>query len=334
MLNQIYNFFLKEDVETEIKRTLVQLNLTPLMAQNTPAGPTGLPPRKVDTFTGDVIHHDTYPEINPLTSSDCSGKAVLITGASKGLGRAIAIGYAEAGASHIAVAARSDVSSTVAAVREAAKNAGRDEPTVFALEMDVSDMASVRAAAERLTTEWRRLDILVNNAGYMAPFNLLLDTDDDEYMKAWDVNYWGTYRVTKAFLPLMLKGGDKTIVNMSSVAAHFMGAGGGAYHVSKFALIRFTEFVQDEYGDQGVLAFSIHPGGIPTDLSSNLPEKLQFRMTDTPELAAHSIPYLTSQKREWLGGRWLSCMWDMPKLITMEKEIVENNLLKFKCMGL
>lgn len=197
-----------------------------------------------------MIHHDTYPEINPLTSSDCSGKAVLITGASKGLGRAIAIGYAEAGASHIAVAARSDVSSTVTAVREAAKNAGRDEPTVFALEMDVSDMASVRAAAERLTTEWRRLDILVNNAGYMAPFNLLLDTDDDEYMKAWDVNYWGTYRVTKAFLPLMLKGGDKTIVNMSSVAAHFMGAGGGAYHVSKFALIRFTEFVQDEYGDQ------------------------------------------------------------------------------------
>ncbi|KAJ0386415.1 hypothetical protein COL922a_004464 [Colletotrichum nupharicola] len=265
MLNQIYNFFLKEDVETEIKRTLVQLNLTPLMAENTPAGPTGLPPRK-----------------------DCSGKAVLITGASKGLGRAIATGYAEAGASHIAVAARSDVSSTVAAVREAAKNAGRDEPTVFALEMDVSDMTSVRAAAERLTTEWRRLDILVNNAGYMAPFNLLLDTDDDEYMKAWDVNYWGTYRATKAFLPLMLKGGDKTIVNMSSVAAHFMGAGGGGYHVSKFALIRFTEFVQDEYGDQ----------------------------------------------REWLGGRWLSCMWDMPKLMTMEKEIVENNLLKFKCMGL
>lgn len=307
-----------------------------------------------------------------MTSSDCTGKAVLITGASKGLGKAIAIGYAEAGASHIAVAARSDVSSTVAAVRDAAIKAGRDEPTVFSLEMDVSDMANVRAAAKKLTEEWGRLDILINNAGYMAPFKLLLETDDDEYMKAWDVNYWGTYRVTKAFLPLMLKGGDKTIVNMSSVAAHFMGAGGGAYHVSKFALIRFTEFVQDEYGDQvftpdphlftntsqadfsqGVLAFSIHPGGIPTELSSNLPEKLQcgfitfrspwitidayekpVRMTDTPELAAHSIPYLTSQKREWLGGRWLSCMWDMPTLLTMEKEIIDKNLLKFKCTGL
>ncbi|KAK1676498.1 short-chain dehydrogenase [Colletotrichum godetiae] len=299
-----------------------------------PPQPSAGPPRKVDVFTGDVIHHDTYPEINPVTASDCTGKAVLVTGASKGLGKALAIGYAEAGASLIAVAARSDISSTVASIIEAAKTAGRNEPTVLALEMDVSSTPNVKAAAERLTTEWGRLDILVNNAGYMAPFNLLLDTDDDEYMKAWDVNYWGTYRVTKAFLPLMLKGGDKTIVNMSSVAAHFMGAGGGAYHISKFALIRFTEFVQDEYGDQGVLAFSIHPGGIPTELSSNLPEKLQFRMRDTPELAAHSIPYLTSVKRDWLGGRWLSCMWDMPTLVGMEKKIVEGNLLKFECAGL
>nr|XP_036581491.1 short chain dehydrogenase reductase [Colletotrichum truncatum]KAF6789842.1 short chain dehydrogenase reductase [Colletotrichum truncatum] len=278
MFAQIYNFFLRDRVAAEIERTLVQLNISPLMApesQQAPAGPTGLPPRKVDTFTGDVIHHDTYPGIDPVTASDCTGKAVLITGASKGLGRAIAIGYAEAGASQIAVAARSDVSSTVCAVRDAAKKAGRKEPAVFALEIDVSDTASVKTAAQKLEAEWGRLDILVNNAGYMAPFKLLLETDDDEYMKAWDVNYWGTYRVTKAFLPLLLKGGDKTIVNMSSVAAHFMGAGGGAYHVSKFALIRFTEFVQDEYGDQGVLAFSIHPGGIPTELSSNLPEKLQ-----------------------------------------------------------
>ncbi|OLN92771.1 3-oxoacyl-[acyl-carrier-protein] reductase 10 [Colletotrichum chlorophyti] len=269
-----------------------------------PDVPTGLPPRKVDAFTGGVIHHDTYPEINPVTASDCTGKAVLITGASKGLGKAIAVGYAEAGASMIAVAARSNVSTTITAVLDAAKDAGRPQPTVLALEMDVAHTKSVRAAAERVSNEWGRLDILVNNAGYMAPFKLLLEADDDEYMKAWDVNYWGTYRVTKAFMPLLLKGGDKTIVNMSSVAAHFMGVGGGAYHISKFALIRFTEFIQDEYADQGILAFSIHPGGIPTDLSSNLPEKLQFRMTDTPELAAHSIPFLTSVKRHWLGGRW------------------------------
>ncbi|KAK2060428.1 short-chain dehydrogenase [Colletotrichum caudatum] len=296
--------------------------------------PSAGPPRKVDAFTGDLVHHDTYPEINPATASDCTGKAVLVTGASKGLGKAIAIGYAEAGASMIAVAARSDVSSTASAVLEAARNAGRPEPAVLALEMDVGSTPGVRAAAERLAAEWGRLDVLVNNAGHMTPFKPLLEADDDDYMRTWDVNYWGTYRVTKAFLPLMLKGGDKTIVNMSSVAAHFMGRGGGAYHVSKFALIRFTEFVQDEYADQGVLAFSIHPGGVPTELSSKLPESLQFRMRDTPELAAHSIAYLTSEKRDWLGGRWISCMWDMPLLMKMEKKIVDGNLLKFECSGL
>ncbi|EFQ31867.1 short chain dehydrogenase [Colletotrichum graminicola M1.001] len=229
-----------------------------------PQQPSAGPPRKgtpgllspsendtfVDAFTGDLVHHDTYPEINPVTVSDCTAKSVLVTGASKGLGKAIAIGYAEAGASMIAVVARSDVSSTASAVLEAARNAGRPEPTVLALEMDVSSTPSVKAVAERLETEWGRLDILINNAGYMTPFKPLLEADDDDYMKTWDVNYWGTYRVIKAFLPLMLKGGDKTIVNMSSVAAHFMGRGGGAYHVSKFALIRFTEFVQDEYADQ------------------------------------------------------------------------------------
>lgn len=57
-------------------------------------------------------------------------------------------------------------------------------------------------------------------------------------------------------------------------------------------------------------------------------------MRDTPELSAHSIPFLTSERREFLGGRWVSCKWDLPRLLEMEKEIVERDLLKFKCTGL
>ncbi|CAI4211720.1 unnamed protein product [Parascedosporium putredinis] len=178
---------------------------------------------------------------------------------------------------------------TADAVRKAAKDAGRVEPNVLVLEMDVCDRSSVEAAAKRVEEEWGQLDILVNNAGHMAEFASLLDVDEEDYMRAWDVNYWGVFRTTKAFLPLMLKGGDKTIVNLSSVAAHYAGVGGGAYHVSKFALARFTECVQDEYG---------------------------------------------AQRREFLGGRWLSCRWDLPRLLEMEDEIVAKDLLKFKCTGL
>ena len=204
---------------------------------------------EADTFTG-VVHHDTYPGIDPLTKSDCTGKAVLITGASKGLGRSIAAGYAQAGASLIALAARSSTFISEVFVLEAAKAAGRPLPRILPLEMDVCDKDSVRAAARTVEEKWGRLDILVNNAGHMARFATLLEADEEDYAKAWEVNYWGTLRVTKAFLPLMLSGGDKTIVNISSMAAHFAGIGGGAYHVSKFALARFSEFVQDEYGSQ------------------------------------------------------------------------------------
>ncbi|SPO05557.1 related to peroxisomal short-chain alcohol dehydrogenase [Cephalotrichum gorgonifer] len=292
-----------------------------------------LPPRKVDLFTG-VVHHDTYPGIDPVTKSDCSGKAILITGASKGIGRSVAVGYAQAGASHIALAARSSTAETAAAVLSAASAAGRAPPSVLELELDVCDKASVEAAARVLEAQWGRLDVLVNNAGHLARFAPLLDTDEEDYARTWDVNYWGTFRVTKAFLPLMLRSGDKTVVNVTSLAAHFAGIGGGAYHVSKFALVRFTEFVQDEYASQGVLAYSVHPGGTPTELSSRLPDELRFRMTDTPELAAHSIPFLTSKRREFLGGRWISCMWDLPRLLEMEEEVVAGDLLKFKCTGL
>ncbi|KAM0329298.1 hypothetical protein ACHAQA_004603 [Verticillium albo-atrum] len=296
---------------------------------------SGVPPRQIDLFTGTTIHHDAYPEIHPRHAPH-AGKSVLITGASQGLGRAIAIGYARAGASRIALAARSDLTPTTTAVLAAATEESHPPPEVLPLEMDVCDTPSVRAGAAALEAAWGAdLDILVCNAGYMASFDLLLDADEDDFIRTFDTNYWGTYRCCKAFVPLMVRaGGDKTVVTLTSIAAHFIGEGSGAYSMSKFALVRLTEFLQDEYGSQGVLAYSVHPGASPTGLSDKLPDKFKFRLTETAELVGHSIPFLTAQKRDWLGGRWISSMWDLPKLLTMEKEVVAKDLLKFKCTGL
>lgn len=166
------------------------------------------------------------------------------------MGRSLAVGYTQAGASSIALAARSSTTDTETAVLEAARAAGRPPPEILSLEMDVCDKASVESAARTLEKNWGKLDILINNSGYMAKFAPLLEVDEEEYARVWDVNYWGTFRVTKAFLPILLKGGDKTVINITSMAAQFAGMGGGAYHVSKFALARFTEFVQDEYGSE------------------------------------------------------------------------------------
>lgn len=106
------------------------------------------------------------------------------------------------------------------------------------------------AAAAKVQNEVGRLDFLVNNAGYMGPPGKLLEQDSDEYLRTFDVSFVGTYRVTKAFLPLMLqRGGDKTVVVATSVGAHSVECA-AAYSISKFALCRFSQFLVEEYGEQ------------------------------------------------------------------------------------
>lgn len=197
----------------------------------------------------DTLHSDTYPAIDVLgpNSPSFSGKAVFITGAGKGLGRAFSIAYAQAGASYIILGTRTDASDVKAAVLKAAAGAGRDAPAVIAVTVDVCDQSSVDAAAARIRAEVGRLDILINNAGYMAPEGTLLELKSSEYLRTLDVNLIGTYRVTKAVLPLMLERGDKTVVAVTSVASHAVECA-ASYSIAKFAVCRFSQFVAEEYG--------------------------------------------------------------------------------------
>ena len=77
--------------------------------------------------------------------------------------------------------------------------------------------------------------------------------------------------VTRAFLPLLLESEDKTVVNISSVGAHVTRVGASAYQMTKFALLRFSEFLVAEYGEKGLLSFAVHPGGVMTELAKNMP---------------------------------------------------------------
>jgi NAD(P)-dependent dehydrogenase (short-subunit alcohol dehydrogenase family) len=197
----------------------------------------------------ETIRYDTYDFIDPL-KSNCTGKAVLITGGNKGIGKGIAIAYAKAGASHIAITSRSDAQDVAVEIRNAASTAGRSSPTVLALQVDVLDKAAVKIAAQTVEQNWGRLDILISNAGYLAPYKKLLESDDDEWWQSYETNVRGMYFVAKAFLPLLLKGGDKTIVSISSTGALHYHIGGSSYQVSKLALLRLTEYLMADYGDQ------------------------------------------------------------------------------------
>ena len=234
-----------------------------------------------DSYTK-TLHSDTYQAIDS-SNANLDGKNVFICGASKGIGRSITLSFAKAGASCIAIGARSDQAALEKDIKDAATAAKKTPPRVLQIKLDVTDQKSVESSAANIEDKFGRLDILVYNAGcIIGTPSPIIDSDPEDWWKTWDVNVRGAYLVTRAFLPLMLKGGDKQIVNVSSVGAHLIGRSWSSYQTSKLALLRFTEFVVAEYGEQGVLAFCIHPGNIPgTDIfgPGGVPESVKHCMS-------------------------------------------------------
>ena len=146
------------------------------------------------------------------------------------------------------------------------------------IKIDISNETSVESAAQLVEESFDQLDILVHNAGFFGAPAPIVDSAPSIWWKIWDINIHGPYLVTRAFLPLLLKGGDKQIVYVTSVGAWLTNPGLSAYQTSKLALSRFTEFVNVEYGEKGVVAFSVHPGNVPgTDIlgPGGVPEELK-----------------------------------------------------------
>ncbi|KAK3214512.1 hypothetical protein GRF29_19g418092 [Pseudopithomyces chartarum] len=278
-----------------------------------------------------TTHHDTYDYIKP-EQFNLQNRAVFITGGSKGIGRVTAISYAKAGASQIAIAARTDMEEVEAEVIRAAKEAGKKAPQVIRLKIDVTSEQSVQEAAKEVEKAFGKLDILINNAGYLEKFTPLHESDVSDWWKVWEVNIKGPYLVTRAFLPLLLKTDDglKTILNVSSIGANIVTPGASAYQCGKFALLRFGEFMNADYADKGIVSFGIHPGGIPTELAKGMPEEMHHVLSDTAELAGDGIVWLTAERREWLRGRYVSCNWDMEEFLGKREAIENGDLLKVR----
>lgn len=113
------------------------------------------------------------------------------------------------------------------------------------------------------------MDIVINNAGilYASP---IVDSDPDEWWKVFQVNLVGPYLITRAFMPLLQEGSGKTIINVASVGAHLKSPAFSAYQISKLAVVRFTEMIVTEYGNKGILTYTVHPGNILTDTMGDI----------------------------------------------------------------
>ena len=184
--------------------------------------------------------------------------SVLITGGGRGIGRAIALAFAESGAT-IAIAARtsSQLESTAAEIRERGAKA-------IALGMDVTDASSVRAAFARLTESVNRLDVLVNNAG-VGGGQPVDGSDEEAWRRIIDTNVTGTYIVSRAALPLIPDGGR--VINVSSVLGRFGVPGYTAYCASKHAVIGFTRALALELTPRAITVNAVCPGWVETDMA-------------------------------------------------------------------
>ncbi len=215
------------------------------------------------------------------------GKTALITGAGRGIGRGIALAFAEQGCD-IAAAARSadEVNATVDAVKRCGRRA-------LALITDVCNEHDVRAMADETLNAFGHIDILVNNAGH-ASFKPFTELSVEEWRKTIDVNLTGVFLCTKAVLPSMIKRRSGRIINISSVAGLKPLMDQSAYCASKHGLNGFTKVLAMELRQYGIGVHSICPGGVDTRLAQEAMPDRDRSDWMTPEDIAHACLYLAS----------------------------------------
>jgi NAD(P)-dependent dehydrogenase (short-subunit alcohol dehydrogenase family) len=126
----------------------------------------------------------------------------------------------------------------------------------------------------------------------------------------------------------------KTVINTTSKGALLLTEGLSDYQTSKLAISKFTEFLDSEYGKQGLRTFSYHPGGVPTELALNMPEAMHQLLVDKPELAGGYTVWLSTPAADFLKGRFSSATWDVDELTTKKDEILKGNLLRTAFTGL
>ncbi|EED22650.1 short-chain type dehydrogenase, putative [Talaromyces stipitatus ATCC 10500] len=277
-----------------------------------------------------IIHSESYPAIDSR-QFDFSGKAIFVTGASRGLGCAMVLSFVRAGASFIAAGARSDMSHLAKDVATTAESTNREAPKFLAVNLNVADPKSVEDAAALVEREFGRIDIVINNAGLLGSHGGITDTDPEEWWNIMSVNLRGPYLVARSFLPMLVKSPNPYIIQVTSVAAHLLNPTLTAYQTSKASLLRFTQLIDAEYGKQGVTAFAIHPGNCPTDMMGGpggLHDFEKHIFVDSSDLSADTIAFLTAEKRQWLGGRYINVTWDMPELVAKKDDIVQGDKLK------
>jgi len=237
------------------------------------------------------------------------GKTAIITGASRGIGRAIALAFAEAGAD-VVVSSRDKRPPELEKVAEEIRALGRRG---VAIPAHVGKKEEVQNLVQKTLQEFGRIDILVNNAGANPVLSTLVDLEETAFEKVLEVNLRGAFLMSKAVAKEMIKQGGGRIINISSVSGLRARADGtGAYCISKAALNMMTQVMARELAQHNILVNAIAPGSIKTDFSrvnwadperrAQRVREIELKRFGEPEEVVGLALYLASEASSFVTG--------------------------------